>query len=176
MPVLKVLDTPRLALRHVTEDDAEFILELVNDRDWLRYIGDRGVKNLEDARHYVRKGPAESYARLGFGLYLVELKTEAAPIGLCGLLKRDFLPDPDIGFAFLPAFRGQGYAHEAAQATLDFGRRRFGFERFLAITSLDNETSGRLLEKLGFGFEREIEMPSSGERLKLFAQPPSTAP
>lgn len=173
---MKVLDTPRLTLRHVSEDDAEFIFELVNDPDWLRYIGDRGVRNLEDAKNYVRKGPAESYARLGFGLFLVELKADGSPIGLCGLLKRDFLPDPDLGFAVLPRFRGQGYTHEAALGVLEQGQQAFGFERFLAITSLDNEISGRLLEKLGFRFEREIEMPSGGERLKLYSKLLSTAP
>ncbi len=172
---MNILETSRLRLRHATEDDAAHILELVNDPDWLRYIGDRGVKNLEDARNYVRKGPAASYAQHGFGLFLVELKADGSAVGLCGLLKRDFLPDPDLGFAVLPRYRGLGLTFEAAQGVLDHGREAFGFERFLAITSLDNTISGRLLEKLGFRFEREIEMPSGGERLKLYAKSPSPA-
>src|SRR3954463_1726291 len=101
---MKVLETDRLILRHLSTADAEFILELLNDPSFLRYIGDKQVRTLEDARRYVLDGPVKSYERYGFGLNLVELKSEAKPIGICGILKRDTLPDPDIGFAFLPAY------------------------------------------------------------------------
>ena len=107
---MTVLETERLRLRRLTVDDAAFILELVNDPSWLRFIGDRGVRNLDDARSYILKGPVASYEKHGFGLWLVELKAEATPIGICGLLQRDTLPDVDIGFALLPQFCGQGYA------------------------------------------------------------------
>ncbi|MFI4982343.1 MAG: GNAT family N-acetyltransferase, partial [Nevskiales bacterium] len=115
---MKVLETERLVLRRLVAEDAPFILELLSDPSWLRFIGDKGVRNLDDARLYIRIGPAAMYARLGHGLYLTELKDGGIPIGLCGLIKRDTLDDVDIGFAFLPQYRGQGYAREAAAATL----------------------------------------------------------
>jgi RimJ/RimL family protein N-acetyltransferase len=152
-PRLHVLSTERLELRHLTTDDAGFILELTNDPDWLRYIGDRGIRTLDDARRYIETGPMEMYARLGFGLWAVEPRGGGAPVGICGLLRRDWLDDADIGFAFLPAFRGMGYAREAAAATLDYART-LGLNRVLAIVSPENEASLRLLVKLGMAFER----------------------
>ena len=162
-----VTETPRLILRRATLTDAPFILELLNDPDWLRYIGDKGVRNLDDARKYIENGPLAMYARYGFGLFVTELKDGGTPIGLCGLLKRDTLDDVDIGFAFLPAYRARGFAYEAAAAALAWGRRECGLERVLAITSLDNHASGKLLERLGLHFERTIQF--SGEELKLFS-------
>jgi ribosomal-protein-alanine N-acetyltransferase len=114
-----VLTTPRLALRELTETDAPFMLQLLNEPSFIRNIGDRGVRTVEDAREYITNGPQASYARFGFGLYLVELRPALTPIGICGLLKRDQLPEPDIGFAFLPAYWSQGYAKEAAAAVRD---------------------------------------------------------
>lgn len=164
-----VLETARLRLLQLTEDDAPFILELVNDPAWLRFIGDRGVRHLDDARNYIRNGPAASYAKFGFGLWLVELKAGGTPIGICGLLRRDTLPDVDIGFAFLPAFRGLGYALEAGRATLDHGRSIFGLRRIVAVTSPDNEASVRTLEKLGLRFEKMVRLTPDAAELKLFA-------
>ena len=149
----RVLETERLILRRLDEGDADFIFELVNDPDWLRYIGDKGVKTLDDARTYIRTGPVAMYERVGFGLYLVESKESGAPIGICGLIKRDTLKDVDIGFAFLPAFRAQGYAREAAAATLAYARDVLHLPRVIAITSPDNHDSARLLEKIGLRFE-----------------------
>jgi RimJ/RimL family protein N-acetyltransferase len=165
---MKVLETDRLILRRLSVEDAGFILQLVNEPSWLRFIGDRGVRTLEDARNYILKGPVEMYLRHGFGLYLVELKADAVPIGLCGLLKRDTLKDVDIGFAFLPGYWGKGYAHEAAAAVLTYARSALGLGRIVAITSLDNHSSIRLLEKLGMTFEQTIRLTEDAPEVKLF--------
>ena len=163
-----VLQTPRLALRRLSADDAPFIRRLLNEPSFLQYIGDRGVRTLEDARRYIETGPLAMYAAVGFGLFLVELKATGAPIGICGLLKRDSLDDVDVGFAFLPEHWRQGYAYESAAATLEYGRTAHGLSRIVAITSLDNPPSISLLEKLGFRFERTIRMTDGGEELRLF--------
>ena len=121
---MRVLETERLALRRLTLDDAEFIFRLVNEPSWLRFIGDKNVRNLDDARNYLRTGPLDMYERFGFGMFLVERKHDGVAVGACGLLKRDTLPDPDIGYAFLPEYWGKGYALEAASAVLEYGHRR----------------------------------------------------
>lgn len=164
-----VLETARLRLRQLTPDDAAFILGLVNDPSWLRFIGDRNVRTLDDARDYILKGPVASYEKHGFGLWLVELKAGGTPIGICGLLKRDTLPDVDVGFALLPKFCGQGYITEAGRATLVYGRAKLGLKRIVAITAPDNQASIRVLEKLGLRFEKVIQVPGYGSESKLFA-------
>ncbi len=141
----------------------------MNDPAWLRYIGDKGIRTVEDARKYITTGAREMYARYGFGLWLVELNTSAIPIGICGLIKRDALEDIDLGFAFLPDYRRQGYAHEAAAATIAYGREKFALARLVAIMSPENEPSGHLLEKLGFRFERMIRLTAEAPEIKLFA-------
>jgi RimJ/RimL family protein N-acetyltransferase len=166
---LKVLETDRLILRPLSAGDAEFILELLNDPLWLRFIGDKGVRTLEDARNYILAGPVEMYARLGFGLYKTELKESGVPIGICGLIKRDSLEDVDIGFAFLPRFRAKGYAFESASAVMSYGKNVLGLKRVVAITSPDNHVSGKLLEKLGFQFERMIRLSDDDQEVRLFA-------
>jgi RimJ/RimL family protein N-acetyltransferase len=167
---VEVFETDRLVLRRLSADDAEFVFELVNDPAWLRFIGDRGVRSLDDAREYIRKGPVDSYSRLGFGLYAVERKEGGGPIGICGLVKRDFLDDVDIGFALLPAFRGKGYAREAARATMSYAREVVGLDRIVAISSPDNAASARLLEEIGLRFEKMIRIsPDSPEEVRLFA-------
>jgi RimJ/RimL family protein N-acetyltransferase len=165
---LKVLETDRLSLRWLRADDAEFILELLNDPSFLRFIGDKGVRTLADARDYILNGPVEMYARLGFGLYLTELKEGGVPIGVCGLIKRDGLDDVDIGFALLPRFWSKGYAYEAASAVMAYGKDALGLERIVAITSPDNHASGRLLEKLGLRFERMVRLSEDAEEVRLF--------
>lgn len=165
---LKVLETDRLILRRLSTDDAEFILELLNDPSFLRFIGDKGVRTLDDAREYILNGPMEMYNRLGFGLYLTEFKETGAPIGLCGLLKRDSLEDVDIGFAFLPEFRAKGYAYESAAAVMAYGKTVLGLKRIVAITSPDNDASGKLLEKLGLRFERMIQLSNDAPEVRLF--------
>jgi RimJ/RimL family protein N-acetyltransferase len=165
---VKVLETDRLILRRLAVEDSEFILELLNDPSWLRFIGDKGVRTLVDARDYILRGPVAMYERLGFGLYLTELKSGRVPVGLCGLIKRDALEDVDIGFAFLPRFWGKGYAYEAAAAVLAYGRTVLGLGRILAITSADNDSSARLLEKLGLRFEKMVKLPADDEEVRLF--------
>jgi RimJ/RimL family protein N-acetyltransferase len=162
--------TERLLLRQFTVGDAQFILTLLNEPSFLRYIGDKQVRNLEDAEAYILNGPIASYEKHGFGLLLVELKETHTPIGMCGLLKRDELPDADIGFAFLPSYWNKGFAFEAAAAVLQDARERLRLERILAITSLDNEASIKLLQRLGFGFEQVIRLSEDGEQVKLFAK------
>lgn len=164
-----VLETERLVLRHLTLNDAPFILELLNDPSFLRFIGDRKVRSLQDARLYILHGPIASYEKNGFGLFLAFLKESGDPIGMCGLLKRETLPDVDIGFALMPASCRQGFASEAIAATLAFGRDHFSLKRILAITSPDNVASIRVLEKSGLKFEAMIEMPDDARDVKLFA-------
>jgi len=166
MAGVKVLETERLALRRLTADDTGFVYELVNEPSWIRFIGDRGVRSLEDARAYLDKGPLEMYRRFGFGLWVVELKETGEATGLCGLIKRDALADVDIGFAFLPRFWRRGYALESASAVLAYGREILELDRIVAITSPDNDASIRLLEKIGLRFEQNIQF--AGEPTKLF--------
>ena len=165
---MNVLETERLILRRLTTDDAPFIFILVNDPSWLRFIGDRGVRTLDDARDYIRKGPIESYQTHGFGLYLTALKDAGTPVGICGLLKRDVLPDADIGFALQPQFAGFGFACESACAVMAHAKIDFGLNRVVAVTNPDNLGSIRVLEKLGFKFERMIRMTADADEIKLF--------
>jgi len=164
----KSLETERLMLRAFTADDAEFILTLLNEPSFLQYIGDKKVRNLDDARQYILNGPVASYEKHGFGLCLVELKEPHTPIGMCGLLKRDELPDPDIGFALLPDFWNKGFAFEASTAVLNDARERLNLQRILAITSVDNHASINLLQRLGFRFEGLRKLAPDREPVKLF--------
>ncbi|TYS62517.1 GNAT family N-acetyltransferase [Sutcliffiella horikoshii] len=165
---MKVLETERLVLRRLSSNDAKFILELLNEPSWLKYIGDKGVRTLGDARDYILNGPCDMYERLGFGLYLTELKGDGIPIGICGLIKRESLDDVDIGFAFLPKYWSKGYAYEAASAVMKYGKEVIGLNRIVAITSLDNHSSVKLLEKLGFVFEKKVKLSQDSQEVKLF--------
>ena len=164
-----VLQTERLSLRHLTPDDAPFILELVNDPGWIRFIGDRFVRNVDDAGRYIQTAYLGEYARLGFGMYLTELRETGEPMGMCGLIKRDMLEDVDIGFAFLPRYGAQGYALEAAKAVVAHARDVLGLPRILAITTPDNAPSRRLLEKLGMRLDRMLTPKDEPEELCLYA-------
>ncbi len=163
------LSTSRISLRRFTEADAPFILELLNDPDWLRFIGDKGVRALQDAADYLRDGPITMYARFDLGLLRVDLQDSGQTIGMCGLIQRDGVADVDIGFAFLPAFRGRGYAFEAASATLAYGHDSLGRKRIVGFTNADNLSSTALLEKIGMRLERTVTLPDSTEELLLFA-------
>lgn len=154
----------------LADSDAEFILDFLNQPSWLEYIGDRGVKNLEDARAYIHNGPLSMISQHGVGLYLVELKASKISIGLCGLLKRDALEDIDIGFAFHPDYQGVGYAREAANACVDYAREHIGLERIVAITMPTNKSSIKLLGLLGMQYERDLTIDDSGELLQLFVK------
>lgn len=163
-----LLETENLIIRKLSVNDASFIYELVNMPSWLQYIGDRGVRTLRDAEQYILNGPMTSYEKFGFGLYLVALKNTLEPVGMCGLLKRDTLDDPDIGFAFLQKFTGRGYAFESATKVLTYGKSTLGLTRILAITTKDNASSIKLLERLGFDFEKHITI--NNEELNLFCR------
>jgi RimJ/RimL family protein N-acetyltransferase len=162
-----VLATARLRLRELVPDDAAFICELLNDADFLRHIGDRGVRTREQARRYIVEGAMASYREHGFGLWCVQPLEASDCIGICGLVRRDYLDAVDIGYAFLPAWRGRGLALEACQGVMTHARDRLGLQRVLAIVSLDNQASARLLEKLGLRFECLLRRDD--EDLRLFA-------
>lgn len=163
-----VLQTPRLSLRQLTHSDAPFILELLNDPTWLRFIGDRGVRDLDGARAYITHGPAASYAQHGFGLWAVERRQDGVPIGICGLLKRETLPDVDLGFAFLERYQGKGYGQEAAVATMAHARDVVGLKRVVAVTVSGNTGSIRVLEKLGLRYERMVELKPGSPPVALY--------
>ena len=163
------IETGRLILRELTLEDAAFMLELLNEPAFIRFIGDRGVRNEQDAQNYISNGPLASYARSGFGLWRVELKLSQEPLGICGLVKREILPDVDIGYAFLERFWSQGYAFEAASAVKDYAVNTLGFKRLLGVTDQDNWGSIRVLEKIGMRYERLVKLAEGGPELKLFA-------
>jgi RimJ/RimL family protein N-acetyltransferase len=155
-------------MRRMAPGDAAFMLGLLNDPAWHRFIGDRGIRTLEGARGYILTGPMAMVARLGFGFDVVERKEDGCPIGVCGLAKRDFLDEVDIGYAFLPQYGGQGYALEAATAVLAHARE-LRLKRVVATVRPDNLASIRLLGKLGLRFERMIQAPDTARELQLFA-------
>ncbi|WP_346837247.1 GNAT family N-acetyltransferase [Microbulbifer sp. SAOS-129_SWC] len=162
------LRTERLVLRELTEADAPLMLAVLNDPDFIRNVGDRGVHSEDDARRYIVDGPMAMYRQYNFGMFRVA-REDDTPIGLCGLVKRDGLEDVDIGFAFLPEFRGHGYALEAASAVMAYGRESIGLKRIVAIALPDNTSSLELLEKLGMKTERTIKLPRNDAELVLMA-------
>ena len=166
---MNVIETERLSLREVTEADAPFVLELLNDPDFVRNVADRGVRTLEEARRYVAERFVGSYRREGFGFWLVEPKGSAEPAGICGLVKRDALPGVDVGYAFLPPFRSKGYASESASAVMRYARETLGLPRLYAIVNPENSASVRVLEKLGMSFERMVRLSGEEPEVKLFA-------
>ena len=166
---MNTLETERLSLQHLTAGDAEFLIELLNDPSFIRNIGDRGVRTVQDAQAYVQNGPAASYAKNGFGLDLVILKDTGEPIGICGLIKRPTLDDVDIGYAFLPRYWSKGYAVEAASAVKQYAQSVIGLKRLVAIVDPLNSSSIRVLEKIGFTFEKMVKLSADDIELKLFA-------
>ena len=169
---MSVLETERLVLRKLSSDDAEFILGLLNQPSFIKNIGDKGVRTNADAVRYIQNGPVASYERFGFGLYLVELKGSDTPIGICGLLQRESLPDVDVGFAFLPKFWSKGYAVESTSGVMDYGRNVLGIGRIVAITAPDNYGSIKVLEKIGLKFDRMIRLAEGESEVKLFVSDP----
>jgi [ribosomal protein S5]-alanine N-acetyltransferase len=164
---VNVIQTPRMVLRQLELSDADFILELLNDTAFLQFIGDKGVRTLDDAREYILKGPIDSYGRHGFGLYAACLR-DGTPLGICGLVKRDGLADVDVGFAFLDRYRSQGYAVESAAAVLAHAKTVLRIQRIVAITAPDNSGSIAVLERIGLEFERMIRLAGDTTELKLF--------
>lgn len=164
-----ILETERLILRKFTDADAPFILELLNTESWIKYIGDRKVYSLNDAQNYLNNGPIKSYIENGFGLSMVELKSNKTSVGMCGLIKRPGLDDIDIGFAFLPQFTGQGYAFEISNACLSYAFHALKLDRVVAITLPANDKSVKLLSKLGMREEKKITLPNDAHELLLFS-------
>ena len=164
-----IIETHRLQLRQLSVDDAEFILRLLNEPSFIQNIGDRGVRTVDDARGYIVKGPITSYERFGFGLWMIETKSPLAPIGICGLLKREVLDDVDIGYALLPEFWSQGYALESASAVVSYAREKLGLKRVVAVTNSNNQSSIRLLEKMGFKYERMVQLSEGAAEIQLLA-------
>jgi [ribosomal protein S5]-alanine N-acetyltransferase len=165
---MEILRTARLRLRRFSEDDAEFIISLLNDPAFIRFIGDRGVRNAGDARGYLRNGPIKSYGENGFGLYLVTRSDTGAPIGMCGLIKRAGLADVDLGYAFVRPAWGRGYASEAAAAVLDYGRNALALRRIVAIVDPDNAASIRVLERIGLKPDGTVRLPDDDMDLLLY--------
>ena len=166
---MKILETERLILRHLSNDDAEFMLELLNDPSFIQNIGDRKIRTVDGAKGYINNGPVASYAKNGFGLWLVELKETGESIGICGLIKRDTLDDVDIGYAFLPKFWSKGYAVESALAVKTYAHDVVGLKRMVAIISPDNWGSIRVVEKIGMTFEKMVRLSQDDIELKLFS-------
>jgi [ribosomal protein S5]-alanine N-acetyltransferase len=156
---MTVFETERLSIRRLTFDDAEFIQELVNEPSFLKNIGDRNVKNRTDAERYLTDGPLASYEKNGFGLFAVVLKETSEAIGMCGLIRRDTLPDVDIGYAFLPRFWSKGYALESTTAMMQYGRETHGLDRIVAIVDPSNAPSIKVLEKIGLKFGGMLDVP-----------------
>jgi len=168
VPILFSLSTERLLLRKIATSDAAFILRLLNEPSFLQFIGDKGVRNLDDAQQYILNGPVASYQKYGFGLYLVTVKSDNTAIGMCGLLKRATLQDVDIGFAFLPEFWNKGYALEAASAVMVYGKDVLKLPRIVAITNKDNHASAKLLDKIGLRCDRLITLDGDRDETRLF--------
>lgn len=164
-----ILETDRLKLRELTLDDTAFIIELVNSPGWIKYIGDRNIKTEEQAISYLENGPIKSYHDNGFGLLMVETKYGNRKIGMCGILKRDTLEHPDIGYALLPAFTGNGYAFEMAHAVLQYATVQLKLSTIFAITVPENMRSIKILEKIGLTFMKRIQLATNHEELLLYA-------
>ena len=165
---MTICETDRLTLRPLQKDDSAFILRLLNEPSFIKNIGDKSVRKLDDAWQYILQGPMASYEKNGFGLWLVQLKDALTPIGICGLIKRDGLDEPDIGYAFVPEFWSNGYALEAASAVMIFARETIKLTRIVAITSPDNHASIRVLNKLGLKFEKMLTLPGANAESRLF--------
>lgn len=164
----EILETRRLRLRKLTTADAPFMLALLNDPAFHQYIGDRGVQSEAQARDYIKHGAIASYAQFGYGMYLAELKSDGRAAGICGLVRRDGLDDPDLGFAFMPEFRSQGLATEAASAVLRHAVNAMALPRVVAIVTPDNQASIALLQKAGMRQDGTVRLPGGNTDLDLY--------
>jgi RimJ/RimL family protein N-acetyltransferase len=165
---MKILETERLLLRRLTTKDADFMLKLMNEPGFIKYVADRGLRTTADAAEYISQKIIPSYARFGFGFYRVDLKESKTAIGICGLVKRGTLEEVDIGFSVLQRFCGKGYAYEAAAAVMQYGRNVLGLPRIVGVTAPDNRASIHLLKKLGLKLQRRIHLPGYGPESLLF--------
>ena len=164
----KLLETERLVLNEMTTDHAGFLYKLMNDPAWLQFIGDRNINSLEAAKDYITFKIKPSYERFGFGFYLTSLKEDDTPIGVCGLVKRPSMEHVDVGFAFMPDYRGKGYGYESASAIMDYAKSELDIDYIVAITDLDNVGSIKLLEKLGLKFEKVMQLDGDKKQCRLF--------
>lgn len=165
---MKILETERLILRKIKTSDAPFLLQLFNDPSFIQNIRDKKIRTIEQAALDISNNLTKSYETFGFGLYLVELKNNQAPIGICGLVKRESLDDVDIGFAFMPKFWNKGYAVESANGVLEFSKKTLGLKRIVGITLPHNHASSKVLEKIGLKFEQMIRLGDDNTENKLF--------
>jgi len=163
-----ILETRRLRLRKLTTADAPFMLALVNDPAFHQYIGDRGVQSEAQARDYIKHGTIASYVQFGYGMYLAELKSDGRAAGICGLVRRDGLDDPDLGFAFMPEFRFRGLATEAASAVLHYGINVLALPRIVAVVTPDNRASIALLKNAGMRQEGTVRLPDCNTDLDYY--------
>ena len=163
-----VLNTERLELNWLTLEDTPLMLGIWNDPAFVRYVADRGIRTLEQARAAVEAGPLRLYAEYGYGPFRVRRREDGMDMGICGLFRRDVLEDPDIGFALLPEFCGQGYGFEASVAVLDYARDALRLPAVTAIVAPQNAPSIGLLEKLGMRYERPIRMPGDDHDVSLY--------
>ena len=167
----EVARTERLKIAKISKNDAPFIFELVNSPSWIKYIGDRNIKTVDDAENYIENTHLKSYKTNGFGFYKVLLKAEDdKAIGTCGLAKRSELEDIDMGFGFLPDYEGKGYGLECSLAIMELAKSQFHIKKLTAITLPTNHNSVRLLEKLGMRFEKKVIPFEDDEELLLFAK------
>lgn len=163
-----IIETERLTMRKFTDDDAEFIYRLLNTEGWLKYIGTRNINSPDDARVYITDKLMAGYERNGFGFYMMELKENGKPVGMCGLTKREALDDADIGFALLPEYEGNGYAFEAASASMEYAEKVLGLKTISGITVEYNKPSIKLLERIGLTFDKKVNLPDDNEELMYF--------
>lgn len=167
---MKPIESERLILRPFElERDAPFLLEALNEPDFIENVADKGIRTVEQATDYIRTKFLPGHERYRVGYCVVELKDSSVPIGTCGLQKRETLDDFDIGYSTLRRFSGKGYAFEAASALMEYGRKELGFTRIIGLTSLTNEKSAHLLEKLGLRYERMVQVPGFAFESRLFA-------
>ncbi|WP_347924206.1 GNAT family N-acetyltransferase [Pontimicrobium sp. SW4] len=168
---MQIAVTNRLILTEITLEDAPFMLKLMNTPNWIKYIGDRNVKTVNDTEAYLKNGILKSYARVGYGFYKVVQKLEPnTAIGICGLVKREELDIPDIGFGFLPEHEGKGFGYESSVAVLEQAKNKFCLDKVGAITLELNTNSIKLLEKLGFSFEKRVKPFDDDKELLFFAK------
>jgi ribosomal-protein-alanine N-acetyltransferase len=170
LAILPELETTRLTLRRLTVEDAPFLVRLLNQPSFLANIGDRGVRTIDDAHRYLRDGPLAMYERTGFGLWLLSRRSDGAAIGLCGLLRRENLPDVDVGYALLPEYWGNGFAFEAVSATLRHAAYKFALTRVIAVVSEGNAASIRVLEKAGLRYERSVTLQVGEPQVRLYGR------
>ncbi|RKX31875.1 MAG: GNAT family N-acetyltransferase [Verrucomicrobia bacterium] len=166
---MMIVEAPRLRLRELTVDDAEFVFRLVSEPSFLSNIGDKGVRNLDDARQFILEGPWTRQKRHGYGQFLVERKEGGVPIGVCGLIYRESLDVTDVGFAILPEYWKRGFAYEAAEAMVQYGRSTLGIDKIVGLTSEENLASISVLEKLGMKFERIVKMSEDDPGTVLYS-------